>query len=673
MKLCAVVQADGVFVCAALQGMLAMPAINVAKGLLLCLVLVFTFWIRVYNNDRSQYSILDESITVKAVEWMRVSGGMDTNWMSSMLIPPNFKQDQYNFSSFIYADYFYYTAHAWLTKDNGDIYKILRGFSAMLGTLAGFFLFLIALRGGGFPAAIITLALYALVPVLVQDSHYVRPESFLTLLGLIAAYLTIINTAVRKRLVFLSAFAVGLACACKATSIILLPVPFAIVFYKNNSTSSKDTNYLLLTGIIFAGIAAGAFVGMPYAFFHIDKFIGGMRTLYAQYSGIHPPHSSLTADSTFGIKNNFLYFFQTIGAPVFIGFVFGAARLFKRRDFVSIIVLLYPIAAYYTFFSAQKVVFERNLSSVVPFYLIIAVSGTLAAVNKISKKYKKIKPLRYKAGVLGLAALVLAIVPLFYTLKLVAYEMGGYGKRDRVQYMNSIVINHNVSAIYSPTLGNSEDIDKLGMALFAEPQDIVFKVFDYNDDYTRFYWGIAVRRFNLEQIGRYDSSFSKIVTSTLYTYHSPNNIYYKAKSTSAIISKIDNTAWRYTGTWSLYNKSIDALPRQYSDYFISSGNQDGNSEGKLSSNPIQVQRPSYLIMFVMTSSNNSSIRLNIRTKGKGMISYKKTPPYGQWNKWVADLGLFVHDEISITADIDKGSSNEWISITQPVIVGLLPK
>src|SRR5580658_3138475 len=138
--------------------------------------------------------LFDEQITRDVVTGIW-HGEWSDNWKYTVSAE-NYRNDQYNFSSYLYADALIAGTvgqlDAFLSDGKPDLVFWSRLFSAVTGTLAVYLFYLVA--GRLFPpaTAIAAMALMAAMPLLVQDSHYARPEAFvLALTG--AAYLLVLQ------------------------------------------------------------------------------------------------------------------------------------------------------------------------------------------------------------------------------------------------------------------------------------------------------------------------------------------------------------------------------------------------------------------------------------------------------------------------------------------------
>jgi hypothetical protein len=171
------------------------------------------------------YSVSDENITLQVVGRMRHTGDWDPNWAKADL-SPDLRYDQYNFSSHLYATYFFYRlvklvpgTLAWRSADEG--LGVYRFFSVLLVTIAVWQTMRLAQRVGGRAVALGAGALAAVATQLVQDAHFIRPDAFTTALALAAIALSWPRAKLCVGLVAGGAFVIGLLVACKVSMLLL--------------------------------------------------------------------------------------------------------------------------------------------------------------------------------------------------------------------------------------------------------------------------------------------------------------------------------------------------------------------------------------------------------------------------------------------------------------------
>jgi hypothetical protein len=275
-------------------------------------------------------ALYDEKITRDVVTGIW-HGEWSNNWKYTVSTP-EYRIDMYNFSSYLYADALIAGVASQVADrlPDGDPDFLLwsRLFSALAGTFAIFLFYLVARRLFGQTPATVAMALMAVMPLLVQDAHYARPEAFvIALTG--AAYLFLLRfDSHPERLKYLgySAFCFGQLIACKISMIPLAALPALFL------VGSKDRRPWRRTAGIWAGCTLlGIFVGVPDAFIHPPAYWHGVEFLRHQYAEGTRPHA--TIDSTNSLSLTAAYFWQTTGLLLVFSLA-GAFVLAGRRRFV---------------------------------------------------------------------------------------------------------------------------------------------------------------------------------------------------------------------------------------------------------------------------------------------------------------------------------------------------
>lgn len=100
-----------------------------------------------------------------------------------------------------------------------------------------------------------------------------------------------------------------------------------------------------------------------------------------QYGGLHPPHSHL--DGRPVVDMLAAYYVGTLGWAVIGCGTIGVGVLAWRRRWGEWVVLVGPVVLFAGYFSTRGVFFERNLSHVLPLFLILAAVGAAVLVEAI--------------------------------------------------------------------------------------------------------------------------------------------------------------------------------------------------------------------------------------------------------------------------------------------------
>jgi hypothetical protein len=643
------------------------------------LLMALTIATRVYNYNSTFFYNIDEQIAVRVVERMHQSGDLDPNW--ALAEGQRFWNIHYNFSSYLYASDAYYSVCRWcighfsissINWDYGTDLLVLRSFSILLGGLGGVLVFLIARKIWNTRAGLLSLLLYAIAPILVQDSHYARPESFVTFLTLIVVYLSIKNRELKRWPLFFSTFLVSILFACKADMLLLLPValyPILDHFYaaRNSLTSHSAKNkgrYLSVLAVVLAGGILGIAIGMPHALLNPGLYFNDLKALHAEYTAraYWPVFSSFDpGDITYVFRNVPVYFAETLGIPVLLAFVVGIVATWKRRAFDCIFLLAVPVFLFYALFWFQSVFFERNFSHVVPLLLIMASIGVCSFTNLIRKVIGHGSWLNATLAFMLVVGLV--IVPAIQTYRIDIYTLGGQNAKDAQSYEARLLEKTPDAQVVYTGVFSSQFNSQIRL------QDTVLKVADFNDGWTKHYVDRAVMELGFERIGEYRGPFNDVVPSTLQVFLAPNYIYLYAKATTGI-TRLPELTWRATGGWTIGGTYVKTGPRIASkEYFYGSWSGSDENIGVLSSSPIRIESPAYLGMYVMTGPNPTGQIVGIDTDGDGNPDIKYSGSAVQrWDQWVVDLTPFIGKEIRIIA-IDQGKDwGEWVGVSEPFII-----
>jgi uncharacterized membrane protein len=451
-------------------------------------------------------TLLDEGITRDVVTGIW-HGEWSNNWKYTVSAP-DFRIDQYNFSSYLYADALIAGVASQVADrlPNGDPDFVFwsRLFSALAGTFAILLFYLVARRLFGQATAIVAMFLMAVMPLLVQDSHYARPEAFVVALTG-AAYLFLLRfDSHRDRLKYLgySAFCFGLLIACKVSLIPMAAIPVLFL------APLKDRRLLIRAAGICAGCTlVGVFIGVPTAFFHPAAYWHGVESLRRQYAGSITPHASI--DSNNSVWLTALYFWQTTGFLLLFSLA-GALVLARTRRFVLLAAIGGPVAFYLLFFSLQHTFFERNLSHVAPLMTILAAVALTALSETIPVKART-------AALIALVALT-AAPALWVSNKLVFDAMRISPDQRALNY--EVHLFRTVRKIDGTmALFTDEQLNTMMRLAATADHNTLIRIADYHDSFTKRHLAELERRTNWREAGYFPSVFEGYGVSTLIAYH----------------------------------------------------------------------------------------------------------------------------------------------------------
>lgn len=481
-------------------------------------LLAWGAWLRVAYYD-SVHGHSDEEITVEVVRDLRQSGDWDVNWAKAA-VSADLRYDQYNFSSHLWATYFFYRAakllpgaEAWRSERGG--FLVYRFFSALLATIALAQLWQLGRRLGGDAVGLAALALGVVAVLLVQDARYIRPEPFTTVLTLGAIALAWPAERHHGRRITGAAFCVGLLIACKVSLLMLAWVPFVPVAATWRSAPRPVLRALAAVG----GIGAGFALGAPNALAHPEAFLHGVRHLMNQYAGLHPPFSHFDGSPVADLLGR--YFGATLGwsAPVLFGA--GALALATKREGQKLALLGGPVLVFAGYFATRSVFFERNLSHVLPLFLLVIAFGAVEIGRWAAARWRLSAPLVAAAL---LAPTLARSATLSFTLTFVDYRGVGRARAIdeewRLRQRHPDALWQDTMLLVEPTLG------ELAAELRAHPQSRLLRVADFHDEWTARMLPAFERDFHAERLGVSPSHFGPLPVCTLLAYHRPTYRYY---------------------------------------------------------------------------------------------------------------------------------------------------
>lgn len=468
-----------------------------------------------YDNVHGQS---DEAITVEVVWRMRQTGDWDVNWAKADL-SPDLKYDQYNFSTHLYATYFFYRVvklfpgtEPWWNQDRGV--RGYRLFVALLGSVVvvqvvwiGWRVFGPLVAGG---AGILT----SVATLLVQDAHYNRPEALTTVLTLAAVAWCLPRERFSLGPILLAAFAVGLLIACKVSMLLLVWLPAVPVIVAWSEIRARRWVIVALATFLVLGFVTGA----PGAFMHPAAYLHGVRALTTQYGGMHLPHS----DPSGGPATMLLvrYFVATLGWPAIAAFGCGIGVLVVRRGWALAALLVGPVLVFGGFFTTRSVFFERNLSHVVPLFYLVAVYGAAALVARVARVSWR------RATVVALGILTLfALRPVIFTWRLIQVEYAGRANAMHDQVEAEMAAKYRDAERWNAFLCTPEPLQHLETHFQTSAMPVLLRITDYADVGTRKNLAALLARFDARAVGDFPGTFPELPTCTLHTYHGAHDRY----------------------------------------------------------------------------------------------------------------------------------------------------
>jgi len=484
-------------------------------------ILVLGFGLRAAYYDRG-YAHPDEPITKEVVGHMRKSGDLDTNWAKAPTLSVDLRYDQYNFSSHLYATYWFYRftklvpgTLGWRSDREGFV--VYRFFSVLLATLVVWQAMRLGERLGGRGAALGAGWLTAWAALLVQDAHYARPEAFVTALMLALVAWCWPREKLRVVAVAAGSITVGLLVACKVSMLLIGWMPLVPLVAAWRGAARKQRTAALASWL--PGVVGGFVAGAPGAVADPAALVNGIEFLMNQYAGLHPPHSRLEGGAVAPLMAG--YFVATLGWPVILSACGGAGVLVWRRRWAELVLVGGPVVLFVGYFSTRSVFFERNLSHVLPLFLGLAAVGAMAAAEALGR--------RVRGSVRVLAPVVFAVLVVAswrVTGPLINMEFSGKGA-ERHQAFEAELREKFIEVDWKEVLLlNDGPLVELEARMKRDHCPVLLRVTDFNDEWSAYNLSLLAPRFQARLVGDYPGMFAHVPACTLHTYHSPHDRYF---------------------------------------------------------------------------------------------------------------------------------------------------
>ena len=605
--------------------------------------------------------LYDEQIT-RAVAANIWKGDLSNNWKNAAGVPAVFQINCYNFSSYMYADALAAGPHA-----RHPLYRE-RILSATLGSLAVVLFYFVALRLFGPRTALAALAVMAVFPLLVQDSHYGRPEAFVTFVCAVVYLLSVLLLTSLRPLIFLSAgaFCCGLLIACKISLVPIASIPlFCLGKRKILNTRAA--------GLWIAFLVLGVFAGVPDAFFHPLAFWDGVRMLSHHYAEEHPPHSLI--DSRHSLALLFPYFWQTLGPVCCLLFIGGVIALLWRKQYFPFTLIAIPTLFYLGYFSLQRTFFERNLSHVAPLVAIMCAAG-LAWLSDLM-------PRRARAAVFAGVLLLSLIQPALVSGKLVFVALRVSPEERASKYEEALRKREGLPIQPINELIVPGHVNYLVGLVNRSADAVIVPIRDYNDGYTRRFFHALQQRVRSRKVGYFPSLFPDFSPNTMLAYHSPNLLYIELTPPSA-----QHYAGQTFVTWQAVSEVLRppvkkdswvengahpaaAIPAErdvfYGSYTPGAG--DGN-RGSIEMGPIDVVRPIALGIPLITGPDRKGLSVVIvdHETRRSVAELQPPPDLPVWAIWKVEVTPSQSPSVDVIARDEGASWGEWLGIGLPLLL-----
>jgi len=478
---------------------------------------------RLYQGDvAGVWHHPDQAIPVKVMVAMHEHGDLDTDWARADL--PEFHAFRYNFSGYIQAAYLTIKAVAPAAFDNElDLLQCLLEFSRWSAALTLALCFLLLLRKLGVGYALAGVLLVATSPQFLQDAHYARPEPWSTLLATVAFALACLAPRQRRgQYALLAALGMiaGLLTTVKFTYAVFTLYCVAVAWQPARQAPglARQLQQLGMSGgVSLAGFVFGICLGSPAIVADLPGFLAGIQALDHQYGGGHPPFGPMTHGLVPQWHWITGYYLATLGLPLVVLHVLGYFRASLAPAKAGFLVIF---AITFGAFLLQSVFFERNLTALVPAFMMVAVAGAANIERFVSARLQLQRPLAHTllhlacvgllvlAGAWGMSVSV-RLMPYFDRIQL---QRLLDERTERLQGIAAGIAAVRTEVITFPRILAND---------FPSPSTycVLFIGTSFNDEWSRRYYSQMDQSFI--RIGRIASDFDDVPAGTLHTYHSP--------------------------------------------------------------------------------------------------------------------------------------------------------
>lgn len=615
----------------------------------------------------------DEVIAVEVARQVVDTGSLDTNWKNAAL-PIDFKLPQYNFSGYLLSAAALDSIVKAFAGPERDSLMPLRFWSALLSVAAAGLTFVVGRSFFGVATGLIACLLVTLNPLLVQDALYARPEPFVTVLTLLLLW-GVQGRASGGRL-FLSALAAGVLVATKISMVGLLP----LLFLPNASPEARFWPGLrayikqalaalpLRAVAILPGVAVGFVLAAPFALANTGDYWTGIEFLLRQYGGPQWPFGLGEATASERLVYVGHYFGATTGALLLALSLAGAIWAGAAQNFralaIYVLALLFAIR-----FATYPAFFERNLSHLIPVFLIFAAYGLvrLGAVAPARKAW--VRPVTLAA------ILAVAMIPAVRTTTLLlAEEFSGDARRELNRLRAEMVSTHSLEAT---VIGGEQDYAALNDESFPRCTSWLLEVVHFHSARSDASLLRVAAQTGFREVGRYVSKFMYVPTASLHTYTTPTIIFLSRpadptrcdadasvidpRAAGAPLELIDRTADR---AWTERGAHPAERPFTSGSYFGSWSGADANTGVMRMTVRVDGQTEIVLPYVTGASSTGQSVRIVDKSSGAEIWTMTPLKVSPQWRFKRIALPAQTR-EIIVEARDAGGGEGEWHAVDTP--------
>jgi len=457
------------------------------------------------------YYQVDEGVTLAIATGLDLPSRWTTNW-ANYDVPPEFRYDEFNFSSYHYLAHGWLQAVGWAGPKESRL-TVLRALNLPLALAALIFTALAARHVFGWLPGVFAAAVVAVLPILVQDAHYARCDSMLTA-GVAALVWLLAPGAIRARWhwVLIGAVA-GWLVACKFSLVLVGPFLLGAVSADHAGRASPWADACRCCGWLLLGGVVGVALGMPGALADPHAFLRGVRTLRAYYDGFHPPYSLPDRGPVVGLLAVYI---GTIVGPGILGLAgLGAAYAGYRLPKTWVGGLLGALVVPFVVFGAQSFIAERNLSPFLPLMVFLAAGGAAQVLAWLTRFLRVAG--RWVPAIAALVLLVTLAAPFNLSLRMVTRGFSLKEQQEQNAFVQRVAADAAKQKLVFAS-GSLADAEGLALAeAVLRDGPTLFAIYDFQDDNTKGYVARLARVHNGRVVATREGLFPGLPCCTLTT------------------------------------------------------------------------------------------------------------------------------------------------------------
>jgi len=443
----------------------------------------------------------DEPIAFGVVSGMLQQHTLNTNWLQ-FDVSKKFHYAQFNFSSF----------HIFLVSLCGLIgthsISSMRMICAALGAFCVPVSFALGRRlhsdGAGLFAAFMT----AISPQLFFDSLFARPESFFTLLYLIALLILIQNPRSLMRVFVVSAL-FGLLIACKVSALLVAPIPLALFLINKNSHDRT----MIVVALFVAGLLSGFLIGAPFALLDIKGFASGISYLLMTYSKGGGPAGLQNASVFERLWYLLGYLAFSVGPVIVVACAFIGRHASKNLIVIGAISTLSIL-----YLGSRAFFYERNFDHCMPVVFILGWAG-------MCKVAALIRPTRRQHALAVLT--ILALLPSIYYSYQLQYEVLSGRYQKRVDAYLSKQASRGDPAIVWPSIVYYEPLAAIQSYMRDKPTPTIISFAWSDDHYAPANISAFLGSYQAVKVDEMRDPFWRMPTCSIQAYLSQSYVTYQ--------------------------------------------------------------------------------------------------------------------------------------------------